>query len=147
VPRYYRVWIVLDIVGIAVTCLSSWRGHQAVRSPQTWRIGVAWLILFIYAAFWCSLIAPWEMSHAPGWAIYGPLMERKMSMLWVTVCMFAYVMMGLWLDRFFLWLGALVTVAALIGYFFMGNYFSLWIALTGGGALIVAGLFIRKYWR
>ena len=61
--------------------------------------------------------------------------------------MFAYVIMGLWLDRFLLWLGVLVTVTTLIGFFFAPHYFFLWAAAAGGGSLVVSGAFIRKFWR
>jgi hypothetical protein len=61
--------------------------------------------------------------------------------------MFGYLVMGLWLGRFFLWLGLLVTATTLVGYYFVSDYFFLWMALTGGGSLIAAGVFIRKFWR
>lgn len=146
-PHAYRIWLGLDVVGIAISFLSRWNRGTPIKNPQNARIGFSWMILFIFAALWCSLIAPWEMSHTPDWSAYGPFMERKMSLLWVTVCMFAYMIMGLWLDRFFLWLGGIVTLIALIGYFFITDYFFLWIAVAGGGSLIVSGVFIRKFWR
>ena len=62
--------------------------------------------------------------------------------------MFAYVLMGLWLDRFFVWLGAFVTIATLVGYFFIA---ALLLSLDGGHWRRVAvrrsGLFIRKNWK
>jgi hypothetical protein len=61
--------------------------------------------------------------------------------------MFGFVMFGLWVGRFFVWLGLLVTALILIGYRYSGDYFNLWMAITGGGALIVSGVFIRKFWK
>lgn len=60
--------------------------------------------------------------------------------------MFAYVVMGLWTDRFLMWLGLFVTATALAGYFLVNPYFCLWMAVTGGGALMVTGLYIRHRW-
>jgi hypothetical protein len=142
-----RLWLGLDAIGIAASFLTRWRRNAPVKDPNNTRIGLSWMVLFLYAALWCSLIAPWEIAHNPGWLAYAPFMERKMALLWVTVCMFAYVLIGLWLDRFFLWLGGLVTLAAVLGYFFIAHYFFLWIAIAGGGSLIVSGLFIRNSWR
>ena len=149
--QYFRkagqLWLGLDAIGIAASFYSRWHPNDPVKSPHHARIGVCWLILFGYAALWCSLIAPWEISRTPAWLAYAPFMARKMALLWVTVSMFAYVMFGIWLDRFFLWLGGLVTLAALLGFFFIANYFYLWVAVFGGGSLIVSGIFIRKSWR
>jgi hypothetical protein len=150
--QFYRnggqLWLWLDAIGIAASFFSRWRSNAPVKSPYNTRIGVSWLILLCYAALWCSLISPWEIfHHASVWVSYAPFMERKMALLWVTVCMFAYVMMGLWLDRFFLWLGGLVTLAAVLGFFFIVHYFYLWIAVAGGGSLIASGIFIRTSWR
>jgi hypothetical protein len=146
-PHSYRLWLGLDAVGIAISFFSRWNRSTPIKHPHNARIGFSWMILFIFAGLWCSLISPWEMSHADAWSAYAPFMERKMALLWVTVCMFAYMIMGLWLDRFFLWLGGIVTLLALVGYFFIRDYFFLWIAIAGGGSLIASGVFIRKFWR
>ncbi len=81
------------------------------------------------------------------WLDYGRVVEHKMAVLWVTACMLAYVVMGLWLDRFLTWLGAAVTVATVIGFLFAPHYFFLWTAAAGGGALVISGVFIRRFWR
>ena len=73
--------------------------------------------------------------------------DRKISAYWATVPMFAYIIMGLWLDRFFLVLGTLVTLATLAGYYFITDYFFLWMAVVGGGSLVAGGVFIRKNWK
>jgi hypothetical protein len=146
-PHAYRVWLALDAIGIAVSLfLGVWSRKPAVEGPSPGRIGACWLILFAYAALWSFLLVPSGALSGPGWAGYAPVLEQKMALLWVTVCMFAYVVMGLWLDRFLLWLGLLVTVASLAGFFFVQPYFYLWVAVAGGGSLVVSGLFIRKAW-
>jgi hypothetical protein len=141
IPRAFRLWLVLDLVGIAASfLLGACSRKSPVKGASPGRIGLSWLILFGYAVLWSFLLQS-------GRAHYGPFLERKVALLWVTVCMFAYVVMGLWLDRFLLWLGAMITVAALVGFFFVPNYFFLWIAVAGGGSLVVSGVFIRKFWK
>jgi len=147
VPHAYRLWLALDVVGITISLVLGFRsGKGPAQGPGPGRIGASWLILFGYAVLWCYLLVPSGVLDGSGWAAYGPVLERKTALLWVTVCMLAYVIMGLWLDRFLLWLGVLVTVAALAGFFFVQPYFFLWVAITGGGSLVVSGLFIRKAW-
>jgi hypothetical protein len=64
-----------------------------------------------------------------------------------TIPMFAYVVMGLWLDHFILWIGLAVTALTLVGLFFLQPYFWLWMAVTGGGMLLGTGLYIRYQWK
>jgi hypothetical protein len=147
VPHAYRVWLALDAVGITASLfLGVWSRKPTVDGPSSGRIGACWLVLFAYAALWSFLLVPSGALSGPGWADYAHVLEQKMALLWVTVCMFAYVVMGLWLDRVLLWLGILVTVASVAGFFFLQPYFFLWVAITGGGSLVVSGLLIRKTW-
>jgi hypothetical protein len=142
------VWMVLDIVGVAASFLiGPWSRNSPVKSPLHGRMGLSWLILFAYGVIWLELLVPWGVLHHGGWAAHSLLMGRKFAAFSATLCMFAYVIMGLWLDRYIMWLGVFVTIATLLGYLFLPNYFFLWLAITGGGALAGTGLFVRKFWR
>jgi hypothetical protein len=57
--------------------------------------------------------------------------------------MLGIVLMGLWLGRFFIFLGLSVTTLTVIGYFWSGDWFPLWMALVSGGGLIAAGWWLR----
>jgi len=143
-----RLWLGLMFAGtVASILVGPWSRRSPIKDPNRGRMGLSWMVLFGYGALWAALLCPWEMLHRSGWMAYAPLMERKMGAFCATVCMFAYVVMGLWLDRFILWLGVLVTAATLIGYFFIPGYFYLWMAVAGGGSLVAAGVFIRKAWK
>jgi hypothetical protein len=62
--------------------------------------------------------------------------------------MFAYVVIGLWFESWFLAvLGILVTVLTMAGYAWWPAYYCLWMAVTGGGALFGSGLYLRLRWR
>jgi hypothetical protein len=138
-------WAVLIAFGTIASLLSGFR-QAPVKNPSfslMGRFGLAWLMLFAYGFLWATFLGPWETPHGA----YGALLDRKLAAFTCTICMFAYVIMGLWLGRFLLYLGALVTLTTLVGYFFVPTYFYAWMAVTGGGSLMATGLFIRKFWR
>ena len=41
-------------------------------------------------------------------------------------------------------LAALIAVLTLIGFFYLPVYFGLWMAVVGGGGLILGGLWLRS---
>jgi hypothetical protein len=141
------LWWVFDLVGI-VGWVWIIRSHsRQVKNPRGWRYGVFWGILFFYAILWMNLLVPvdWPKTSQE-WIAFEP-MYRRMTAYMHTVPMFAYVVGGLWLDPFFIWLGAIVTVLIVLGLCFVQEYFYLWLAVTGGGALVVSGVFIKKFWK
>ena len=145
-PRWF--WVVLDLVGIAGSIrFGRWARKSPTKNPNNGRIGLSWLILFAFGGIWLSLLSPWDFLNANQLAKYGPDLDHKIAAFWATIPMFAYILMGLWLDRFFIWLGALVTIGTLAGYYLIHDYFFLWMAIIGGGSLVVGGLFIRKNWQ
>ncbi len=127
-------WMVLVVIGIAASWVLGVK-RAPVKSPHNKRWGFCWLILFVYAGVWLSLLWPWN--------------DYQMNAFLASVPMFAYVVMGLWVDRVLLWLGIVVTVLIIVGFFLFHFQpaFWLWMAILGGGALAGTGLYIRKAWR
>jgi hypothetical protein len=145
-PHWF--WMILDLVGIVGSFrLGRWGRKSPTKNNYGGRIGISWLVLFAFGGIWLCLLGPWDLLTSQQMAHHGLELDRKIAAFWCTVPMFAYVLMGLWLDRFFIWLGALVTVATLVGYYGIENYFFLWMAVVGGGSLVAGGLFIRKNWK
>jgi hypothetical protein len=58
--------------------------------------------------------------------------------------MLVYSIVGLWFGRAFVVIGLSVTVLTLVGYFFLGNAFDLWMAFVDGGGLFLGGLWMRR---
>lgn len=145
----YAGWAWMPLIAIgAIGCwILGARNHSCFRNANAWRIGVFWLVLFAYAAVWLTLLHPANLPSGAEWAHYQPINDRQISAFFATVPMFAYVVGGLWFGRFFVWLGALVTVLTLVGFYLLTSWFQLWMAIIGGGSLIVAGLYIRNSWR
>jgi hypothetical protein len=146
-PAMQWLWAVLDVIGIVGWVLIALRSRTTVKEPGRWRFGAAWGILFFYASLWMSLLVTqhWPQT-AEQWQQFEPE-YRRMSAFMHTIPMFAYVVAGLWLGRFFVILGGVVTVLIVGGLYFIPDYFFLWAGVTGGGALILSGIFVRKLWR
>lgn len=58
-----------------------------------------------------------------------------------------YVIAGLWTDTYLLWIGVLLSILVLAGFFFLPGVFWWWMAVVGGGGLIGSGLYVRHFWR
>jgi hypothetical protein len=129
----------LDVVGLVATApiARRWRRNVVLMGPETrvrllsvWGL---WLVLMLYAAIWLVLLRP-----ADG---------RALGAFLCTVFMFGYIVIGLWFrNTFIMGLGLAVTALALAGFYLLSDYFYLWMALAGGGALVGTGLYIRR-WR
>ncbi len=50
----------------------------------------------------------------------------------------------MWFGRAFVAIGLGITALTLVGYFFVGDAFELWMALVNGGGLILGGLWMRR---
>jgi hypothetical protein len=126
-------WAVIDGIGIAGTFLL-YKLHEPVRSSQDRRFWLFWMFLLLYGAIWGALFWPWN--------------DRQLVTFIWTLIMFAYVVIGLFWDRFMLWLGLVVTALALVGFYAVGHHwYGLWMSLFGAGPLAVTGFYIRLRWR
>ncbi len=133
-PRQWAwTWGPLSIGGIAFSWLLGARRRGPVRSPLFPRLFIAWIVLFGYAIIWAYLLHPFNGARLG--AYFG------------AVPMFGYVVAGLWLGRFFIWIGATVTILTVIGVAAFPAYLNLWMAVTCGGSLIISGVYIRRCWR
>lgn len=128
------VWPVLIVIGVAASGFISSRKART-RNVHSKRIGFTWLILFVYSNVWLVLLAPWN--------------EYQISAFAASLPMFAYIIMGLWMDRFLLWLGVVVTLLIIAGFFLFHFHplFWLWMAVLGGGTLAGTGFYIQIRWR
>jgi hypothetical protein len=73
-----------------------------------------------------------------------PTSPRQLNAFWPLLFMMGYVLAGLWLGRFFIVCGILVSVLTVVGYLYSGPWLPLWMAFANGGALIAGGLYLRK---
>lgn len=128
--RWGAVWLVLDVIGVAATVWLSRRGRGAARVGQGWRIAVGVLAVMAFYVATFALFQP--TSVAVGMAYPG------------LVTGLVYAGVGIVFMPRFLWIGAAVFVASLIGYFLLQPWLAFWMAAVGGGGLLLGGLWLRR---
>ncbi len=131
-PRSGWLWLAVDVLGLIGTLIVVSRVSQRVRDPFGPRIGLLWLFLISYGVFWIWLSKP------PN--------GEEVGLMAATLAMFGYVVLGLWIDLVFLWIGLGVTALAIGFYLLIPEGFDLWMGLLGGGALILSGAYIQRTW-
>jgi hypothetical protein len=124
-------------VGTAVT-FGAFHSKAPIKDTSSqklsWRIAALWILLCIYIAIWLFLLAPFSGIQCNAFIC--------------TASMFAYIVMGLWFDsRFMIVLGLLLTAVTLVGFYLLRDFYCLWMAFVGGGAILGTGLYIRLRWR
>jgi hypothetical protein len=126
----YHIWILVDVVGILGTIALS-----ALLFPRTGvrsfniRMLVAYL-LFLAFGYFCSTL--------------GHFTPREQGAFWPIYFMLFYSIAGLWFGYAFIAIGAGISVLTLVGYFYIGAAFPLWMAFVNGGGLILGGLWMRR---
>lgn len=125
-------WLCAWASGFAGTALISWRWKQRSSGKQRMAMRLIWaqivLILFGFLFLW----------------LLPPSSPRQVAAFFPLIFMMGYVVAGLWLGRFFILCGILVSALTVIGYLYSGPWLPLWMAFANGGALIVGGLYLRK---
>jgi hypothetical protein len=130
-PRYANsVWIVLDVVGTVGCFLLGRRGHDEASRKDKWR----WLISIgsIFAFYFATLV------------ILQPATGQQSAALIALLVALIYVLCGVWRGTRLAVIGAALAALTLVGYFMIPVHFFLWMAVIGGGALMLAGVWLRK---
>jgi hypothetical protein len=112
-----------------------------VRRSQTYQVGSLMLIL------WGVLVFAGMLFFAFGilWSIaLGHFTPRQLGVFWPTYFMMIYTIVGLWVGAAFVAIGLGITTLTMIGYFFSGDVFDLWMAVVNGGGLILGGVWMRR---
>ena len=127
----WKVWLAVDVFGIAGSVLLSVRAQAANRSPsRAWR-SLASLIAI--AAFVGASYAVLRPSSLVQFEVYPAL-----------ILALVYALVGIFVLPRFAWIGAAVFLATMAGYIFLQPWMGFWLAGAGGGALIVGGAWLRR---
>lgn len=131
-PRWTLLWPVLTVIGFAGSFWISWRAPgERSRESFRWRYGttIVAVFLFLEALF----------------AILPPISSLQVDAFFPLLIALWYVILGIWTrgTRIAL-LGLALGLFTVGGYFWLHRYFVLWMAVVGGGALILGGLWLRK---
>ena len=131
-PRYAGYfWIAANVVGVAGSIAISALGYPktGIRTFD-FRMLIALLVFFAFG-FLCTIVL-------------GQFTPRQMGAFWPIYFMLLYIIAGLWVGLAFVAIGLGITVLVLVGYFFIGDWFELWMAFVDGGGLMLGGLWMRR---
>jgi hypothetical protein len=126
----YYIWISVDVAGILGTLAVS-----AFTYPRTGvrtfnvRMLVTYL-LFLAFGYFCSML--------------GHFTPRQQGTFWPIYFMLFYSIAGLWFGYAFIAIGLGISALTLVGYYYIGAAFPLWMAFVNGGGLILGGLWMRR---
>jgi hypothetical protein len=126
-----EIWLAGIVLGALAATLVSRFGAMGGRAVNgAWRtFGVVVIVaLFIMGTY----------------AIMWPVMPRQQAAFVPLLAASAYSAIGLWAGL--RWIAAGVAIAALTlgGFFYVQEHFALWMAVVGGGGLVLAGLWMRS---
>jgi len=124
-------WAALNVAGVAGSFVISAFGYRktGIRTFD-FRMLSAFVLFFAFG-FLCT-------------TVLGHFTPRRMSTFWPIYFMLFYLLAGLWFGYAFVGIGLGITALTLIGYFFIGEAFPLWMAFVNGGGLILGGLWMRR---
>ena len=124
-------WTAVYAAGLAGT-IAIGRFNQARAGVRTFdlRMLAAFLLFMLFGIF----VSVWLGHFSP----------RQISTFWPIYFMLFYTIAGLWAGYAFVAIGLSIIALTLIGYFFLGGAFDLWMAFVDGGGLVLAGLWMRR---
>jgi hypothetical protein len=76
--------------------------------------------------------------------VMAPVSGRQVGAFLPLFLAAAYVLIGIWRGLRYVAAGIAVAALTLAGFIYLGSYFPFWMAGVGGGALVLAGLWLRR---
>lgn len=130
-PQLGVLWPVLVGIGTFASAWIGWKFKPAKPGGYDWRLAGTWLAIFLFIAAIFAVMPPRSVAEV---SAFFPLL----------VALF-YGLIGIWIRGARLVLtGAAVGALTIIGFFFLPQIFLLWMAVVGGGALILGGFWLRS---
>lgn len=128
----WGVLVPLGILGSVILgrCTKRFAGSDA-KSSYAWRAGILGLLICLFVG--ATYTVMWPVPGA-AFAAYPALITG-----------FAYSVVGLWVGLRYLVTGALVIALTMFGFFEIpGIDYLYWMAVVGGGSMILAGFWFRR---
>jgi hypothetical protein len=131
-PRQgYAIWMVFNLLGVVITTFMGVFINRRSGTPRFPIRGLATFLLIIAFGVFCSVV----LGH------FGP---RQMTVFWALYGMLFYAIAGLWFGYAFIVIAICTSALALLGYYYAGAAYLLWMAVAHGGGLIAGGLWMRR---
>ncbi len=128
----YAGWIAITIAGLASSRVIHRRRGDA--APRTGRMSLLLFYCQLALVFYGGVLM----------VLLWPMSDRQVGAFWPTLVMLGFVLAGLFLGRFYIYCGLLATAVTVVGYFWAGDLYPLWMAAMYGCVLIAAGLWLRR---
>jgi hypothetical protein len=122
-------WFSVDLIGVVVTILML---RNVLGGP---------------GRFPSRMLATFALFYGFGWIwadVIGGLGPRALAAFWPTLFEFGYAVVGLWFGAAFLVIGLAAAALTVAAYLWAGDAFWLALSIINGGALILAGLWMRR---
>jgi hypothetical protein len=136
-PRYSNgTWALLILAGflgsmaIGRTRAKEGNPHPGMSSKAGWRF------VAMFIAIGCFISATY--------AIFGSATTAQQAAFNPLIVSLAYVIMGIWKGPRLAVTGIAIAALTLGGFFLLHQHFLLWMAVVGGGALLLGGRWLRK---
>jgi hypothetical protein len=123
-------WIVMSTLGNILSVMVSVRRARKFHNPYGARLGFLFVVFILFGVVGAFFVHPSDPREIN-------LLVYLLTMLWMAA-------MGLWVDLRLLWISLVFTTLMLFGYLVLPDYFFLWLAIVGGGALIGSGLLLLR---
>lgn len=141
----HGLWFFLIAIGMLVTLMTEKSRSAPVKNTVGKRIGFFWMALYGYFFLGMTIFGPYlnypVLNSTPGGA-------KTIAAINTIIPMFAYVVMGLWLEmNSFIYMGVGLTALTVVAYFLFNPIFFPFMALVGGGILFGCGFSMRIRWK
>jgi hypothetical protein len=127
--RAFWLWIALDVLGVAGCIYLGGRGKQEASNSGAWRWLASIAAIFV---FYIVVLRIFQLFSG----------QQSAALITLLVALF-YVLSGVWIGARLTVAGIAMAALTLLGYYMFPAYFFLWMAVVGGGALMLAGLWLR----
>jgi len=128
------LWIVLLVTGIAGGMVIGRRQRlSGVSQAMPDHPGLRFLVTFFAIGMFITAT----------YAIFGHAGLRQQAAFVPLIVALIYSVMGIWKGPRFLVLGIAIAALTLGGFFFLKEHFLLWMAVVGGSALVLGGLWLK----
>jgi len=129
-PHWWALWPTLIVLGIVAGFFFKGNAVSKGSSACGWTYAGTALVLFLF--------------FSATFAVLPPKSGVEVGAFLPIFVGFCYAIYGIWARAVrILALGLTVGVLTVGGYFYLPQYFLLWMAAVGGGALILGGLWLR----
>ena len=129
-PQFGFVWAPLVLIGIAASTYFGWQSRPS-GATYDWRYVTTSIAVFAFVA---ALFA-----------VMPPRSDAQISAFFPLLVALFYAIVGIWTrGTRLLVTSVLVAALTLGGYFLLPQYFTLLMAVVGGGGLILGGFWLRS---